>query len=64
MLWALAIAWWLYETAWFGWNATPSGPEELICDGIVFVLTAIAIHDHRRRGATITVQVGSRTGGT
>jgi len=39
----LAAAYGLLETAYFGWHATPSCPEELICDGIVVVLCAIAV---------------------
>lgn len=47
MLWFFAIAWWFFETRYFGWNATAGSPEEMICDGIVFVLVALALVDHR-----------------
>lgn len=29
------------ENEYFGWNIHPQSPEELICDGICFVLFAI-----------------------
>jgi hypothetical protein len=40
--WLLALAFYITENRFFGWNATPQTPEELICDGIVFALVAIA----------------------
>jgi hypothetical protein len=42
-LFVLATAFGLYETAYFGWNVLPGSPQELICDGITLVLTAIAL---------------------
>jgi len=36
------IAFWLMETAYFGWNATPKSDAELICDGISLLIWALA----------------------
>ena len=32
----------LIETAYFGWNFTPHSDAELICDGICFLIGAMA----------------------
>lgn len=42
MIWALAIIFALMTGAHFGWNAYPRTDTELICDGIVFLLIALA----------------------
>lgn len=34
--------WWLTETAHYGWNALPQSDAELICDGIAFLIFALA----------------------
>lgn len=33
---------WLIETAHFGWNFLPSSDAELVCDGIVVLITALS----------------------
>lgn len=43
VLYVPAIIWFFLENDYFGWNRTAQSPEELICDGIVLVLVAIAI---------------------
>jgi len=35
--------WWLMETAHFGWNMTPQSDAELLCDGLVILITALAV---------------------
>lgn len=35
--------WWLIETAYFGWNISPVSDSEMICDGIVLIITALSI---------------------
>jgi hypothetical protein len=42
-VWALALLYALIETAHFGWNLWPKSGEEMICDGIVFILMAVAL---------------------
>lgn len=39
----IAIWFWLIETAYFGWNASPGSDAELICDGLALLIFAIAI---------------------
>ena len=31
------------ETAYFGWNLKPSSGEEMICDGIAFIIVAMSV---------------------
>ena len=38
----LALGFWAEETAYFGWNAWPQSPAELICDGIATLIFALA----------------------
>jgi hypothetical protein len=38
----IGIAYWLLETKNFGWNWSPQSPEEIICDGIVAAIMAMA----------------------
>jgi hypothetical protein len=35
--------WWLIETAHFGWNLAPQSDAELICDGIVLLITSLGV---------------------
>lgn len=37
----IAILFFIGQNNYFGWNARPQSPEELICDGIVLVLVAL-----------------------
>jgi ammonia channel protein AmtB len=46
MLWLLAIVFAGLSNAYFGWNWRPKSDAEMICDGIVFVLVAIAASKH------------------
>lgn len=38
----MAIVFWLGETSYFGWNWGPKSDAEMICDGIAFLLLALA----------------------
>jgi len=38
----LAQFFWVMETAYFGWNLSPGSDSELICDGLVVLITALA----------------------
>lgn len=38
----LAAFFGLFETAYFGWNFAPQSDAEMICDGITFLLFALA----------------------
>ena len=37
----IALFYAFFETAYFGWNAIPQSPEEVICDGIAFAILAM-----------------------
>lgn len=39
----LAIFWGIFETAYFGWNLEPHSDAEIICDGIGFIILALAL---------------------
>ncbi len=39
---ALALAWWLIETSYFGWHAFPTSLPELFADGLALTLGAVA----------------------
>ena len=41
-LWVIAIAFGLFETAYFGWNWAPKSDAEVMADGIALVLLALA----------------------
>ncbi|MEG9561057.1 hypothetical protein [Pseudomonas aeruginosa] len=41
-IWFLAVYFWFMENRYFGWNAHPQSEAELICDGIVILLVALA----------------------
>jgi hypothetical protein len=38
----LSQAFWLAETAYFGWNLTPQSDADIICDGMVVLIGALA----------------------
>ena len=38
----LAQFFWVMETAYFGWDLSPGSDSELICDGLVVLITALA----------------------
>jgi len=38
----LGQAWWIFETWHFGWNFAPQSDAEIVCDGIVALITALA----------------------
>jgi hypothetical protein len=46
--WAFFIGqcFWLLETSYFGWNALPKSDAELVCDGLVCLITALSIKRH------------------
>lgn len=39
----LGQGFWLMETSYFGWNGLPGSDAELICDGIVLLISALSI---------------------
>lgn len=39
----LAFYFWWIETRYFGWNIWPESPAEVVCDGIVCLLCALAL---------------------
>ncbi len=39
----VGFAFWLIETSYFGWNTTPGSPEEVLADGIAFLIFALAL---------------------
>lgn len=39
----IAFVYWYAENQHFGWHAFPKSAPEAICDGIVFLLLAIAV---------------------
>ena len=41
----VATVFWMFETHYFGWNMNPQSDAELICDGIVAVIFAMAFID-------------------
>ena len=38
----VGLMWAVYETDYFGWHRRPSSDAEIICDGIAFLILAIA----------------------
>lgn len=42
---AIAVTYWLAETAYFGWNLTPLTSAEQICDGIALLMLSMAIRN-------------------
>jgi hypothetical protein len=52
----IAAVWWLAETIYFGWNATPSCVEELFADGGVLLLLAMAYMRPARQRIEIVVR--------
>lgn len=47
----LTLMFWWWENQHFGWNVRPGSDAELIADGIVFVLFALAIVAGRHTSA-------------
>ncbi len=43
MAWGLVIVWFVSSNAYFGWSWRPQSDAEMICDGIAFVLLALAL---------------------
>ncbi len=39
----VGLFFWYEETKYFGWNALPGSPAEVICDGIALLILALAI---------------------
>ena len=46
-IWILASLFGLWETAYFGWNGWPHSDAEIICDGIAFLIFALAFEKAR-----------------
>ena len=38
----IAISYFALETSYFGWDMTPKTDGEMICDGIAFLILALA----------------------
>jgi hypothetical protein len=53
----VAIAFYLHENNYYGWNRWPQSDAELIADGIVCVLIALAFV---KKGATVNIIGGSQ----
>lgn len=47
-LWLAAI-WFYHQNHYFGWNRAPKSDAELICDGLVFLLLALAVRPSNGR---------------
>lgn len=41
-VWWVAVLWGLIEGDYFGWHFIPQSDAELICDGIAFLILAMA----------------------
>lgn len=54
-MWTIAVLWFVTENTFFGWNLTPHSANELLADGISYVLIALAVMSGRL-GVTINVQ--------
>lgn len=46
LIWIFATIWGTSETAHYGWNMAAKSDAEMICDGIVFILFAMAVMAH------------------
>lgn len=46
----LAILWWYVETKHYGWNLTAQSDAEMFCDGLVFLLFALAYRNGGHNG--------------
>lgn len=46
----LAVVFWVMENSYFGWNWKPQSDAELLADGIVLVLLALAIVARTAKG--------------
>lgn len=44
-LWCLALAFFIEENSYFGWNMLPHSDAELIADGIGLILFSLAIRN-------------------
>ena len=42
-VWAIGFIYGLAETAYFGWNAMPASPAEILADGITGVIFALGL---------------------
>lgn len=57
LMWLIAVLWFLTENQFFGWNLTPQSANELLADGIAYILISLAVMSGRL-GVTITVNRG------
>ena len=39
----LALCWYVHMNDYFGWNRLPQSPEECLCDGVLFLILALAL---------------------
>lgn len=51
----LSIWFWVMENNYFGWNALPQSEAELLCDGIVLLIAALAF---RKTSVNVEVRRG------
>ena len=53
----IAIWWWLTETAYFGWNATPQSSAELIADGVALLMLLVSLLIRAVEENAVTIRV-------
>lgn len=53
-MWIIAALWFITENQFFGWNMTPQSANELVADGIGYVLISLAVMSGRL-GATVVI---------
>jgi hypothetical protein len=42
-IYLIGFLFWLLETGYFGWNALPQSPAEVICDGIAALIVVVGL---------------------
>jgi hypothetical protein len=56
----IPLFWWFAETAYFGWNASPSNSTELLADGLALLLVVLALLiraiEHKPRTSVIYIK--------
>lgn len=46
-MWIIAVLWFVVENQFFGWNALPQSANELLADGIGYILVSLAVMSGR-----------------
>lgn len=57
-MWIIAVLWFVTENQFFGWNLTPQSANELLADGIAYILISLAVMSGRL-GVTVTINQGA-----